>query len=288
MKHTRFQSSKEHQQPSDGALISLDSIQLSDSFLFCTSPTRTCMPVSTASFPVISPKPHLTLQADLPGQIYTLDGFLSPSELEAITKWTKSIPLEEPKKPGKGEAERTASESPRLDTLEDCSAQALARLTLPERGTLDSPEIAQMILNALAPHLSSLDPPYTPKTSMLSSNIRVYHYPTGTYFRGHYDSPQLDTRSKRLSCWTVLVYLSHGVSGGGTTFWPESAERDGRKKAKGKKDKAAAPSGGMTFEPIAGRLLLHWHGVARGGCMLHEGDLVTKGDKWVLRTDVLA
>ena len=59
-------------------------------------------------FPVISPKPHLRLKEDLAGQIYTLDGFFSPEELEKIMRWTKSVVMEAPKRSGKGEAERTA------------------------------------------------------------------------------------------------------------------------------------------------------------------------------------
>jgi hypothetical protein len=64
------------------------------------------------AFPQIVAKPHLRLQEDLPGQIYTIDDFLNKAELDNILKWTQSISMEGPKKPGKGEAERTASMSP--------------------------------------------------------------------------------------------------------------------------------------------------------------------------------
>jgi hypothetical protein len=104
--------------------------------------------------------------------------------------------------------------------------------------------------------------------------------------------------------------------GGGTTFYPHSGGRSsssggakGTKQAKGKegaggkgkKEKistlvkngdAPAPATvsatqKITVEAKAGRVLFHWHGVSGGGCMLHEGDEVKKGDKWVLRTDIM-
>jgi len=63
-----------------------------------------------AAFPRINGKPHAHLKEDLPGQIYTIDGFLSPQEVVNIRKWGESIGLQDPVPPRKGEAERTARE----------------------------------------------------------------------------------------------------------------------------------------------------------------------------------
>jgi hypothetical protein len=66
--------------------------------------------VDNAAFPKIVPKPHLQLREDLPGQIYTIDGFLSDSERTNVLKWAQAADLKNPTRPGKGEAERTARE----------------------------------------------------------------------------------------------------------------------------------------------------------------------------------
>jgi hypothetical protein len=104
------------------------------------------------------------------------------------------------------------------------------------------------------------------------------------------------------------VYLTAGVKGGSTTFHlPKAAmgkkgSGDRVQGGKGKKVKSIGKEvkssaeekdkgdsqHSISIEPKQGRLLLHWHGVAKGGCMLHEGEEVLQGDKWVLRTDVLA
>lgn len=237
-----------------------------------------------SNFPPVQPKPKLQVREVLPNQIYTVDDFFSPSELRAVLAWAQSLELKGPKKPGKGEAERTGR---------TCNAFCgykvrvkMLKLGWIGRASLHSSEIASSLLRLISPFLPSLSPPYTSQPG-LSPNIRVYHYPPHTFFGQHYDMPQLDLASRRLSCWTVLVYLSDGVTGGGTTFYPH--EETGKKGKKGSKTGFKyGQKGKVTVEPKAGRMLLHWHGVSGGGCMKHEGDEVLSGDKWVLRTDVLA
>ena len=64
----------------------------------------------TAAFPQIKAKPHLQLKEDLPGQIYTIDGFLSDAEQANVLRWAQMTTMKDSTKPGKGEAERTARE----------------------------------------------------------------------------------------------------------------------------------------------------------------------------------
>jgi hypothetical protein len=63
-----------------------------------------------ARFPTLSPKPWLEIGTLLPSQIYIIDDVIDAVELKGIRKWADSVSLEDPKKPGKGEAERTARE----------------------------------------------------------------------------------------------------------------------------------------------------------------------------------
>jgi hypothetical protein len=83
------------------------------------------------------------------------------------------------------------------------------------------------------------------------------------------------------------------VTGGGTSFYPHEGSGNGGRRGTAKnkgasgKGKDSEMKAKITVQAKAGRVLFHWHGVSGGGCMLHEGDEVVSGDKWVLRTDVL-
>ncbi|WWC65995.1 uncharacterized protein I303_108617 [Kwoniella dejecticola CBS 10117] len=228
--------------------------------------------MAAGRLPEITLKPDLAINTVLPSQIYTIDDFFSSAEVKAVRRWTDSVVMEDPKPAGKGAAERTA-----------------------RRGSLDSPDIAAILLNLLLPYIPQLSPAYTPTSKdgrpLLSPNIRVYHYPAKSYFRCHYDSPTLDPASRRLSCWTILIYLSD-VQGGATAFYTSTHDtRDSKNsnaKLRSKTNKGLSDEKKISVEPKAGRMLLHWHGMKNGGCLKHEGEEVVKGDKWVLRTDLLA
>lgn len=62
-------------------------------------------------FPELKGKHKLPLNTILPSQIYTVDSFLSAQECKEVIEWAKLVDMEAPKRPGKGEAERTACKS---------------------------------------------------------------------------------------------------------------------------------------------------------------------------------
>lgn len=116
----------------------------------------------------------------------------------------------------------------------------------------------------------------------LHSNIRIYRYDEGTFFGPHYDSSTRDSVTGGISYWTLLVYLTgheDGVEGGETTFY----QRGGKAASRGMGRDSDA--GVVAVSPERGMALLHRHGGS--DCLLHEGRRVTKGIKWVLRSDVV-
>ena len=232
------------------------------------------------AFPTLG-KQDLRVKTDLEAQIYTLDA-LSPGDAAALLRWAQKMTLEGPKKPGKGEAERTSCES-----LLSWPVSELNFKIMTDRAALHSTDIAASICDILKPYLRTVDTSLS--SPLCSPNIRVYHYTAGTFFRPHYDTPQLDQSSRKLSCWTVLIYLS-ACKGGATRFHLDTEQEKDRKKSRSKSKPTREADRGLSslaVEPRPGRILLHWHGNARGGCLRHEGEEVLSGDKWILRTDIL-
>ncbi|KAI0636807.1 hypothetical protein C8Q77DRAFT_526043 [Trametes polyzona] len=212
-------------------------------------------------FPDVAPKEGLECRAILEDQIILIDDFFSSEECKAYVKFIDSLPLEltPPKK--RGEAERVNH-----------------RMSIP------SVDFAQRLYAVLAPHLPEFPyptwakrPAGTPASARraahsLNSNIRVYKYVQGQYFGPHYDDSVRDPETGAKSEWTLLIYLTgsqDGVEGGETIFYRDQ---------KGKTRESIVP-------PLTrGTALLHRHGQ---DCMLHEGSPVTKGTKYVLRSDLM-
>lgn len=126
----------------------------------------------------------------------------------------------------------------------------------------------------------------------LNSNIRIYRYREGQFFDRHYDEENLVTfedgkggeKIKGRTTWTLLVYLSGretGCEGGETVFWPDEDSAGGFGKGRGENGDG---QGEVVAEMEVGLALLHRHGRE---CLLHEGREVKRGEKWVIRSDLV-
>lgn len=108
----------------------------------------------------------------------------------------------------------------------------------------------------------------------LNPQLRIYRYRKGHHFGKHYDDSVVcegfnkDT-PKVTTKWTLLIYLTGDdeFKGGDTIFYPEF-------------ERNAKP---VSIHPTKGMALLHKHG---DDCLKHEAQLVSEGEKWVLRSDV--
>jgi hypothetical protein len=141
-----------------------------------------------------------------------------------------------------------------------------------DRIAIDDPEFAEALWQRLQPHVPVLGGRYP---SGCSSNIRLYKYTPGMRFGKHIDGSNDDGFGNR-SEYTVLCYLndaSDGLQGGETAFYTGDYD-----------DYDVEDSLVVAYPPKQGTVLLHGHGER---CLLHEGREVTKGVKYLLRTDVM-
>ena len=93
----------------------------------------------------------------------------------------------------------------------------------------------------------------------LNERFRYYKYLTGQYFKWHRDGPFRRSPTEQ-SHLTVLIYLNDDCQGGETEF--EGLEED-------------------KIKPEPGRMLVFTHP------LVHQGNPVLWGVKYVLRTDVM-
>jgi len=135
-----------------------------------------------------------------------------------------------------------------------------------DRVMFDDPERAQALYARLSVYLSPLfQKKWTPVG--LNERLRLYRYDVGQLFDWHYDGHFSRSNGER-SMFTFMVYLNDDFAGGATSF---SQVGDW------------VPSIGdmIRITPAKGMALLFHHPI------LHRGDAVTAGRKYVLRTDVM-
>ncbi|KAG0170248.1 hypothetical protein DFQ28_002201 [Apophysomyces sp. BC1034] len=205
-------------------------------------------------FPSLSCKSSLRVTEVEPNQIYLIHDLFTSKECDALIKHfeTHLPPQPVPTIPKRGEAFRSNDRQ----SLEDAAfAQQLWEIGLDKIcGEQEG------IGNVSLPR----------KPVGLNSNIRVYRYRVGQKFEGHYDDSVQDKTTGLWTHWTLLCYLNEDMEGGETVFYKHVSKK--RK------------SGAISIRPEKGLALLHLHG---NHCLFHEAMEVSKGAKWVLRSDVL-
>jgi hypothetical protein len=99
--------------------------------------------------------------------------------------------------------------------------------------------------------------------SGLNERLRFLKYTPGDYFKPHQDGSYTTPDKTATSFYTLQLYLNDGFQGGATRFFCDNDV--------------------MTdCVPEAGMVLLFEHR------LMHEGSLLEAGDKYVIRTDVMA
>jgi prolyl 4-hydroxylase len=124
----------------------------------------------------------------------------------------------------------------------------------------DDAEMAAMLWNRIRPFVPS--PLWKRDAIGLNERLRFYRYDAGQTFKPHYDgSFKRDNGEK--SQVTFMVYLNEDFEGGQTRF------------------DLRYPHGQVDVVPRTGTALLFWHSLR------HDGAPVTRGRKYVLRSDVM-
>jgi WD40 repeat protein len=140
-----------------------------------------------------------------------------------------------------------------------------------DRLVVDDPALAARLLAAIRPvlpaQLPALGPDEAPWQLLeLNPRLRYCRYAAGQYFHRHLDGVyhRSDTVRSRL---TFMIYLNDaaGFSGGRTLFY------------RGKDD----PAVWAEYQPAVGDLIVFDHTI------WHEGEELTAGEKFVLRSDIL-
>lgn len=220
-------------------------------------------PDKALNWPEIKPKPNLTANKLKGVNLFTVPDFLTPPECEAFIKSaeTHGFVHQGSLGPTRGEAFR---DNDRISVHDAILAEKLWKAGL-----------CNFFLDIRVRGKAAVG---------LSPNIRFYKYKVGQRFGQHIDE-SVDLGGGNTTEYTLLIYLSGGLRSKGKKIL-ESAHSSAREALIGGETVFYAPRKGIVAEvaPIAGMALFHIHGPQ---CMLHEARVVSKGVKYILRSDVL-
>jgi hypothetical protein len=212
-------------------------------------------------WPVVACKPSLRPHLLQSSNLFTVSEFLTIEECQGFIKAAEARGLEHQGSlgPAMGEAFR---DNERLAVSDPCLAQKLWNAGLEKL-------LKDITIEGKLP-------------VGLNPNIRFYRYKEGQRFGPHYDeSVHLDDGCS--TEYTLLVYLSGGVGANEATashtVMADQPLVGGETVFYSSRKRIVAQ-----VTPIAGMALFHVHG---DRCLLHEAKVVSRGVKYILRSDVI-
>ncbi|XP_042504903.1 uncharacterized protein LOC122081738 [Macadamia integrifolia] len=212
-------------------------------------------------WPVIKPKRDLQIARLRDTHLFTVPNFFTSAESKAFVSAAESIGFVHQGSlgPTKGEAYRDN-----------------------DRISVNDPVLAETIWESGLRNIFS-DIKIRGKSAVgLNPNIRFYRYNVGQRFGRHIDE-SVDLPDKCRTYYTLLIYLSGGVRHKGSSH--PGSKQESSESLVGGETVFYDSRRGIVAEvaPVEGMALLHIHG---DKCMLHEARNVTKGVKYVFRSDV--
>nr|XP_043631857.1 uncharacterized protein LOC122603259 [Erigeron canadensis] len=216
----------------------------------------------TINWPVIKPKSDLRITRLKDNDLFTVHNFLTADESKAFVKVAESIGFVH-----QGSLGPTYGEAYRDN----------------DRIAVNDPVLSDVLWESGG--LSNLFAQLTIRGKVaigLNPNIRLYRYKVGQRFGRHIDE-SVDLGEGKHTHYTLLIYLNG--DGGYKSKSDANGSHGSAEPLVGGETVFYGPRNSLVAEvtPTQGMALFHIHGAK---CMLHESRNVTKGVKYILRSDV--
>ncbi|XP_047953143.1 uncharacterized protein LOC125204124 isoform X3 [Salvia hispanica] len=228
-------------------------------------PKRTAMPnkKSKSDWPCVKPKSNLKISHLKGDDLITIQNYLTSAESKAFRDAAEAIGFVH-----QGSLGPTMGEAYRDN----------------DRIAVNDPALAEAIWSAGLNKFFS-DFKIRGKVAVgLNPNIRFYRYTAGQRFGRHIDE-SVDLGEGGRTYYTLLIYLSGAPGKSKAKSKNDSSSQDSLDPLVGGETVFYGPRNALVAEvaPTEGMALLHIHG---DKCMLHEARNVSKGIKYILRSDV--